>query len=589
MKKSQLLNKIYLTILVFFLLQGTVTHAEDPVDIWKIEENSKKKIESSEIIKKDEKKIVTGNSVYEMQSENNNSLSIEQDETLASKEIEIIGLYDPAKNGLNINMWKNSDGYRILDVFNRIEKIKLSKDAAEILNIILLTNSYYPGLNISKEQFLNIKSRWLIKNSNIDLIEAYLLNNQTINDHTELTKYLVNYHLSRSNIEQPCKIFLKIDNTIEDKYLSKFKIYCLVNNGKKDEAQLLLDLKKELGFKDKFFEKKFNYLMGYSTEPETTISEKTIFDFHLSHRTNPDFSFEPKKTTSKQIWKYLSTSNLLSNTSEIELDDIEKIQTIEKATHERNYSEKEMFDLYKRFQFNINQLLNIKESSKVLSNVETRALIYQGILITSDIKKKFELINALKNSFNNEGLENAFQDELRNFLKGINQEDVPSNYTSFYEKYTKDDNDIEFTNIKINNKILHQSKLVNYFKEDASYKKIDKDLKELLKKIKKNKKYFFSMKDVILVESLKSDGIKVPERYKDLYELDDSEIPSDIKTLIKDEDMGVAMLRIVEFIGQDRLIDIDADTMYLIISTLNQLNVDPIRNKILFKVLPLKV
>ena len=56
MKKSQLLNKIYLTILVFFLLQGTVTHAEDPVDIWKIEENSKKKIESSEIIKKDEKK-----------------------------------------------------------------------------------------------------------------------------------------------------------------------------------------------------------------------------------------------------------------------------------------------------------------------------------------------------------------------------------------------------------------------------------------------------------------------------------------------------------------------------------------------------
>ena len=39
MKKSQLLNKIYLTILVFFLLQGTVTYAENPEDIWKIEEN----------------------------------------------------------------------------------------------------------------------------------------------------------------------------------------------------------------------------------------------------------------------------------------------------------------------------------------------------------------------------------------------------------------------------------------------------------------------------------------------------------------------------------------------------------------------
>ena len=589
MKKLKLLNKFYFAIITFFLLHTSITHAEDPVDIWKIEENKKKKIQSSEIIKKDEKKTVTGNSVYEMQSENNNSLSIVQDETLASKETEIIGLYDPAKNGLDINMWKNSDGYRILNVFNRIEKINLSKDAAEILNILLLTNSYYPELNISKEQFLNLKSRWLIKNSNIELIEEYLLNNQTINDHTELTKYLVNYHLSRSNIEQPCKIFSKMDSTIEDKYLSKFKIYCLVNDGKNDEAQLLLDLKKELGFKDKFFEKKFNYLIGYNNEPDTTISEKTILDFHLSHRTNPDFSFEPKDTTSKEIWKYLSTSNLLSNTSEIEIKDKEKIQTIEKATHARNYSEEEMFDLYKRFQFNINQLLNIKEASKVLTNVETRALIYQGILITSDTTKKLELINALKNSFKNDGLENAFQDELKNFLKAINQEDVPANYTSFYEKYTKDNNDIEFTNIRINNKILHQSKLVNYFKEDASYKKIDKDLKDLLRKIKKNKKYFFSMKDVILVESLKSDGIEVPERYKDLYELNDSEIPSDIKTLIKDNDMGVAMLRIVEFIGQDRLIDIDGDTMYLIISTLNQLNVDPIRNKILFKVLPLKV
>ena len=589
MKKLKLLNKIYFAITVFFLFYGTCTYAEDPIDIWKIEENSQKKIENSEIVKDNKKETVLKNSVYEMQSQNNTSLVIEQDETLASKETQIIGLYDPAKNGLDINMWKNSDGYRILNVFNRIEKINLSKDAAEILNILLLTNSYYPELNITKEQFLNMKTRWLIKNSNIELIEEYLLNNQTIEDHVELTKYFVNYHLSRSNIEKPCKLFSKIDNTIEDKYLSKFKIYCLVNNEKKDEAQLLLDLKKELGFKDKFFEKKFNYLMGYSNEPETSISEKTILDFHLSHRTNPDFSFEPKDATSKEIWKYLSTSNLLSNTSEIELKDIDKIQTIEKATHERNYSEEDMFDLYKRFQFNINQLLNIKESSKVLSNVETRALIYQGILITSDSKKKLELINALKNSFKNDGLENAFEDELKNFLKGINQEDVPANYTSFYEKYTKDENNIQLTNLRINNKILHQSKLVNYFKEDTSYKKIDKDLKEILRKIKKDKKYFFSMKDVILVEALKSDGIKVPERYKDLYELNDLEMPSDIKTLIKDEDIGVAMLRIVEFIGQDRLIDIDANTMYLIINTLNQLNVDPIRNKILFKVLPLKV
>ena len=49
------------------------------------------------------------------------------------------------------------------------------------------------------------------------------------------------------------------------------------------------------------------------------------------------------------------------------------------------------------------------------------------------------------------------------------------------------------------------------------------------------------------------------------------------------------MLRIVEVIGQDKLDRIDEDTIYFIIRTLNELNIDQIRNKILLKVLPLKV
>ena len=49
---------------------------------------------------------------------------------------------------------------------------------------------------------------------------------------------------------------------INDIYLSKFNIYCLQSSGKNDEAQLNLDLKKEQGFNEKYFEKKINYLLG---------------------------------------------------------------------------------------------------------------------------------------------------------------------------------------------------------------------------------------------------------------------------------------------------------------------------------------
>ena len=49
------------------------------------------------------------------------------------------------------------------------------------------------------------------------------------------------------------------------------------------------------------------------------------------------------------------------------------------------------------------------------------------------------------------------------------------------------------------------------------------------------------------------------------------------------------ILRIIEVIGQDELNALDEDTLFFIISALNQLNIDSIRNKILLKVLPLKV
>jgi len=48
-------------------------------------------------------------------------------------------------------------------------------------------------------------------------------------------------------------------------------------------------------------------------------------------------------------------------------------------------------------------------------------------------------------------------------------------------------------------------------------------------------------------------------------------------------------LRLVEIIGEDKITDMDPETLYFIISSLNQLDIDQLRNQILLKVLPLKV
>ena len=55
------------------------------------------------------------------------------------------------------------------------------------------------------------------------------------------------------------------------------------------------------------------------------------------------------------------------DTSQVDLEDSEKIINIEKATHSGNYEEEELFNLYKRFQFSIDQLITVEASYKLLS------------------------------------------------------------------------------------------------------------------------------------------------------------------------------------------------------------------------------
>ena len=590
MKILKLLNKKYLSIITIVLLIVTHSYSEDqPVDIWNTENNEV----SKDVLKNNTSEVQNNNKernesdIYNLQSKKKDKTIVVND-SLDSKDLSIIGLYDPEDYGLKMDMWVNSDGDQLKNLFSKLMQIDLSDDANEIMNISMLTNAYLPQNNISKEEFLKFKSDWLKKKSDLDLIEEYLIKNKIINLSPELAKYLVNEYLSSANIKQACEFFYKNLEPIEDKYLSKFYIYCLINSGKKDEAQIVLDLKKEQGFKDKYFEKKIDYLLGYTEKIDKAFSEKSVLDFHLAYKTNPEFIFEPNDKTNKIIWKYLSSYNLLNSFQEIQTSELDKISTIEKAVHNKNYSEKDLLELYKRFQFDINQLLNAQNSYKSLSSIEARALIYQKILLESEMIEKLKLLKILKNSFEKDNLENAFDIELKKFLEKFDPLEIPDNLTSFYYTNIQINNEI-VKKIKFNNDVLHQSKLINYFNGDYSKTKIEKDVNNFLKKIKKNKKYFFSKKDVIFIESLKSDGIKIDEKYNDLYQIDMSEIPSDMQVMINNDEKGAALLRIAEVIGPDELDRIDEDTMYFIISTLNQLNINFLRNRILLQVLPLKV
>ncbi len=583
MKILKLLNKKSLSIFFFLLIifSTSLQSEEEPVDIWKLEKEVEEN-NSDEILKNDE----FNEDDNEINNSNLNSSIDIIDSNLLSEKENIVGLYDPEENGLNIDMWLNSDGNEIKLILNKISKMSLSKDSKEILDIALLTNSYFPNNNISEEEFVDFKLNYLIMNNNNDLIKLYLIKNESSIYNSKLIKFYINSFLENADLENACEIFDNL-NYIEDNYINKLNIYCLINQNNREEAQLLFDLKKETGFKDDFFEDKFNFLMGYN-EDSDKISDENILNFFLSHRTNPNFSYKPDKNTPKFIWKYLSSTNLLENIDSIDLEDSENISLIEQATHEKNYEEEELFELYKRFQFNINQLLNVKESYKLLQNYEGRALLYQRLILTKDVNELLDLSYKLKQSFKKDNLENAFNKKLKEILSFIDEDEVPSNYSSFYSKNISTQK-LKKKKTKINNKIIHQSKILKYFEEENDINKTQEDLDKLLKSIKKNKDYIVSTKDLILLESLISDGIEVKKKYKNMFKFDQSIIPTDLQMLLNNNEVAMILLRLVEIIGEDDLESLDADTLYFMTSILNVLNLDLIRNKLLLKVLPLKI
>ena len=578
MKISKQLNKICIVLLTFYFLTQ-VSFAAEPVDIWKIKKTdilNETDVENNETTNTE---IIQGVKI-EQQNEN---VIINQELDVA--DVKLAGLYDPAENGLNIDMWSNSSGVEIISSLEKINSKKLSNFSKKILDVALLTNSYLPTNNISAEEFLNYKFEYLIKKKDFDLIKKFLIKNPSLKNSDKLVRFYADFHLSNSQLDKSCEIFEYI-NLVYDDYLTNFKIYCLLNQNKKEEAQLLFDLKSEMESIDDFFVKKFNVLMSYEKKDDV-LSDENILYLHLSHKTIENFIYEPKIDTPRFIWKYLSTSNLLKEADLIDIEDDEQVKLIEKATSEEVYDEKELLNLYKKFEFNINQLINVNKIYKLLPDFEARALLYQRLLLTVDTEQKLILSSKLKKLFDDSNLSKAFDEELSDTLKKIDEEEIPSNFTTFY-KENKEPEKVKESKIKFNNKILHQSKLLNYFLNKTSLLKVEKETNDLLKKIKRNKKYSFSSKDIMMVESLKSDGVKILKKYDNLYEYK-SKISAEINSFIVNGETGLVLLKLVEIIGKDEVENLDIESISFVVGIMNELKIISLRNEVLLKVLPLKV
>ena len=506
------------------------------------------------------------------------------DQNLENSNILLAGLFDPDDNDLNLDMWSKTDGTKIKKLLKKIQSKNLSSFSERLMDVALLTNSYIPNQNFSLHEFENFTLDHLIKKKDFDLVEEFIQKNSSIKDKERLIKHVADYYLSLNKIENSCSTIDSL-SLITDEYLTYFKIYCLITQNKKDEAQLLFDLKSELDTLNDFFVKKFEVLMGYK-DNNFLLSDENVLYFHLSHKTDNKFLYFPSVESEEFIWKYLSNWNLLKNLNDFNLSDIDQIKFLEKATSEGIFDEKELLNLYKKFQFEIDDLINYEDAVKNLSDYEGRALMYQRFLLTDNLENKLSLLSKLNNSFENSNFKKSFDDELSKLLKKMDKKEIPSKFSDFYQiNLITEEN--RKNKIKFNNEIFHQSKVLNYFLNKQSLPKTQKLTDNLLSKMKKDKNYSFNFKDVVLLKSLRADGIQI-DQIEELSQYK-SELNSEIDKMIENNESGMILLKLVEIIGEKELNELNSESLNFVIEIMNRTKLISLRNELLLEILPLKV
>ena len=575
MKLKSFKNFFSLLIVFSYLVP---LNSEEKIDIWKNKKNTEVNNETNSEI--DPNKI----EAQKIQGINNQNIKIVDSIIDTSEENKVFGIYDPSDFNFDLNMWTSTKADDVRASLKRIKKIKLSKTSNEILENVLLSFSY-PPTGMQEKEFVNLKLNWLIENNRLDLIENFLKQNKEFNGKKRAVQYLVDSNIAKANIKEGCEKIEFIDSTIKDAYLEKFKIYCLVFNNKNSEAQLLLDLLREQNQSDKFFDDKINFLIGISDKTSNKINEKNLLNFYLSSVTIKEFNYTPSKKTKNEIWKYLNAANL------IKLEDVsdkEKLKELEVAANQGQVDEKTIFDIYKQIPFNLNTLINAKNTYQTLDDTDARSLIYQKYLLSENTESKIEYLFILKEIFDKAKLQKVFSQTLSDNLKEIGLENIPDSYKEIALKNILTEEDYR-GKIKYNDKILHQSKIMKYYLEDEEVKKIQKDIDKIFKKIGKNRKYFYSAKDLALVDALVKDGFNIPENFNRKELASKYEVPKNLLQLIEKKQNAFLALKIVEIIGEDEPHQLDPETIYFITRLLNEMDLVVIRNKVLISALPQRV
>jgi hypothetical protein len=547
-------NKILYGVLLSTLLLAEISFSETPKDIWE-QSKSIKKVETNNL-ETQNKEELPPTTILQIPKTELEISNISQTEIEQSNRQAIFGIYDPGATNIPVTFWDNISP----EIFDSFRQTMAQGDNRRSVNQ-LITRVFFSKTNLSNHKdkgaaYLNFVSSFLAHSQDTKLIDSVIDQNNLLLNNEQLLGFLINNNFSNYQIEKACKYAQNLGTEIKNFELQKFKILCLVQAKESKKALANLELIGENGFKDDFFIQKVNFLLGMLLARQGESKTDTLLNIHLSSLVdpmfNPNFSvFKGDLNKTKYFFNSPFVEKILLENQDskkefVTEDDFALVEFLEQGSNIELFKTENIFAIYKKIIFGIEDLLNPNETYIKYHPVKGRALLYQAILLTKDQQQKLTFIEALQNSYKKSKFLNLGNKAYYQLISDIDQKyltkEVQEQMVQYFESLKKKKSDLE-----TNDKFLHTSDAVFLLTDEKPESKSKKSL-ETFADLVDDKKYEVTKRDVAMINLLAQQKVYLPSSLRKFVNPDEIYIPNKIYNMLEKNENNKATLEVLQLV-----------------------------------------
>ena len=548
-------NKILYGVLLSTLLLAEISFSETPKDIWE-QSKSIKKVETNNNLETQNKQELPPTTILQIPKTELEISNISQTEIEQSNRQAIFGIYDPGATNIPVTFWDNMSP----EIFDSFRQTMAQGDNRRSVNQ-LIARVFFSKTNLSNHEdkgvaYLNFVSSFLAHSQDTKLIDSVIDQNNLLLNNEQLLGFLINNNFSNYQIEKACKYAQNLGAEIKNFELQKFKILCLVQAKESKKALANLELIRENGFKDDFFIQKVNFLLGMLLARQGESKTDTLLNIHLSSLVdpmfNPNFSvFKGDLNKTKYFFNSPFVEKILLENKDskkefVTEEDFALVEFLEQGSNIELFKTENIFAIYKKIIFGIEDLLNPNETYIKYHSVKGRALLYQAILLTKDQEQKLTFIEALQNSYKKSKFLNLGNKVYYQLISDIDQKyltkEVQEQMVQYFESLKKKKSDLE-----TNDKFLHTSDAVFLLIDEKPESKSKKSL-ETFADLVDDKKYEVTKRDVAMINLLAQQKVYLPSSLRKFVNPDEIYIPNKIYNMLEKNENNKATLEVLQLV-----------------------------------------